>query len=185
MQVSFGKIYVFNERRMPTPSQYKVTEAIKDTFNEMTLSTCNNLINVEEFLKEEKNADVFILNRKDGSVDLEIRKDVYDLYGETGIVHQGFIPYDSKGKERLKMTNVNSEVDNAYQSERANKRAWKKLKSNLRQFMGKCEQYAKVREDKENKKHIDLAEENEIGWETKLLKRERNILAQIAKMKSY
>ena len=182
MQVSFGKIYVINERESLTPSQYRVTEAIKDTFGLTTMATYYDAINIEEFLKGHKNADVFIRNRKNGSTSLEIRQDAFDPYGESGIKSQGFIPYDSKGKEKLMMININSELDESAQNERSWMKALAKVKRNLIKFMKKCEQYAIK---PQNEKNIELAENNEIKWEKELLKRENAILAQITSMENY
>ena len=176
MQVSFGKIYVINEDPSTSRCQNFINKSVENSFTQMTNSSYKNLMNLEEYMKDKKNADIFIKNKKDGSVDLEVRQDAYDPNGDFGSRYLGFIPYDVKGKEKLKLTNIRiypcvSGPD-----------CEKTFKKDLDKFVKKCEKYAKA---PKTLKNIKLAEENEITWEKYLIRIDDAINAQIEAMENF
>ena len=64
---------------------------------------------VERLLFNEKGADIFVKNKKDGNIDIEVRKMTnFNAHDEKDWLKvfsdDGFIPYDTKGKRKLKMT---------------------------------------------------------------------------------
>ena len=133
-------------------------------------------MNLEEYMKDRKNADIFIKNKKDGTVDLEIRQDAYDPNGDFGSKYLGFIPYDVKGKEKLKLPGIRCEllaVSTDYE---------KTFNKSLEKFVKKCEKYVKTPETERN---INLSKENDILWEKHLIKTDRAISEQIEAMENF
>ncbi len=181
MQVSFGKIYAIYDDKiiMPTNYQIDINYVIAEAFQNISGLRSKEEISVEKLLEETKNADIFIKNNTDGSVDLEIRQDVYDFNGEFGKKYLGFVPYDAKGKQKLKLENIkikNSEnfVDIL--------KGIGKIKKKVDKFTKKCEKYAI---EPLNEKNAKLAYENDIEWEKQLIKVDRAIIKQIEDMENF
>lgn len=136
MQVNFGRTIVFNENGYRTSrSQEKVDNFVEDILgipkdpwsDKITENTA-----VEKLLSDRKNCDVFIKNKKNGNVEVEVKKlwDYSDSSFEDESINtnSGFVPYDLSGKKKLSIELDLSKPDS--------------IVKNVKAFANKCKNFA-------------------------------------------
>ena len=164
MQVSFGKFYEINETQTPTRSQWYLNHVIRNAFaqeEDCYAPYSDKCKTVDKLLEEKKEADVIIKNKKDGSVDVEIRR----LYSnpdvdEIDLIHnRGYIPFDVRGKQKLKKTNLRLDLSGDFRASMEN------AQNKMDDFALKCRAYA-LKADNDKNKLLD--EKYEAALERKL-----------------
>ncbi len=170
MQVSFGQFYEINEIPKTTMSQRYLNYVIKDAFaqEEDYYSTdLNKCRTVESLLEDEKEADILIKNKKDGSVDVEIRRlySNHDVEKFDFIHNKGYIPFDLGGKQKLKKTNLRLDLSKDFRTSMQN------VQNKMDDFAIKCRAYALAPDNDKNKL---LDARYEAALERKLEKLKKN-----------
>ena len=165
MQISFGQTYIVNECKNPSREQSYIDRIACAAFaQEKKLYSENprRYKTTEALLEEYKNADVFIKNKADGTVSVEVRKNNSSPNGPLWITNPGFIPYDAKGNEKLERHNLTLNIEGSRKEVQA---SVGNLGQQLDYFAQKAREYAISPETKLNK---ELAERNEIYMGNKI-----------------
>ena len=102
MQVSFGKIYnVCHNENGPTAVQKRVSSYINDEFSKK-LPNYNDK-SLVDLLKEKKDVDVAIINKKNNVVRIELQKSNPMSYIYGNEYSHPFVPYADNGNRKLRL----------------------------------------------------------------------------------
>ena len=145
MNVSFGAIRTFYESPHLTVKQSCINHAIKSAFAQEDNPYSENHKTIETLLEDNKDADVFIKNKDDGSVDLEIRKNAIGDF-------QGFVPYSIQGTRRLRKLNIKLPD--------TSRKSLMDLGRNLDRFALQCRAYALTPDTPKNRNLAEISNEN-------------------------
>ncbi len=168
MKVSFGKTYIVNESGCPTKAQKYVDRIAYAAFLQNKKTNSDERKSIETLLEEKKGADVFIKNKSNGTVSVEVRQSCSEPNVPLWFANPGFIPYDAKGNLTLEKHNIILKISG---NREEIKNAVEHLGDELDNFAQKAREYALKPENKLNKK---LSEKNEIFMERKLFAAEQS-----------
>lgn len=111
MKVSFGAIYVLNDREYkPNICQKNLDKALINAFEKQRRFSFNNgreKVSVENLLENNKGDDILITNKKDGNVLVEVKRGMNFVEKSDGNLAEdtkfkkGFTPYDERGIKPL------------------------------------------------------------------------------------
>ena len=148
MKVSFGKTYIVNEGYLTRAQKYIDNIACAAFAQEKDLFSAdpNENKTIETLLEENKRADVFIKNKSDGSVTVEVIKK--DSFGED------FVPYDAKGRKKLERKDIRLDLSS---SPKEINKALRRLEKRFDNFSEKAREYAIT---PDNVKNTKLEERN-------------------------
>lgn len=166
MKVSFGKIYFYNEKKngieyvprysestdMRSHSQKNINDKLLEIFQTHKYDCPNDTkrkLSLEQLLEEKKNADLCIINKRDGSIDLQVRCGLSNpekCFKEDDSAIVGYIPYDKYDRNRLTKYDIRTFL----LIEKSYKKAIAKVDKKLKRFAEKCARYALSPNSKKN-----------------------------------
>lgn len=183
MKVSFGQTYVINEGVCATREQYYIDEIARAAFEQVKDPYSDNPNEYKKtgtLLEEKKGADVFIKNKKDGSVSVEVRQlSLLDDKTVEPKEYSGFIPFDAKDRSTLQKHGITLDISGGRKEVR---KAIMNLGKRLDNFAQKCREYALAPDTKKNQRLAKNYEANVEKTLDKYFEKEKDLAVKMQRI---